>query len=158
VHSLAILSVGFLSWLPTQCAQNPFQFPEAWLLEHRIEVTRSGEEYDPAHSGELLSGGSPVFPSFDIPDQLPPISAFAQAICTFGDDEAMRQAGFCSATASKRDQSRNGSGGLHHRPDRAILGNRGSCRISASSASKSATPNCAFETPSLACDVLCVAT
>jgi hypothetical protein len=59
VHSLAILSVGFLSWLPTQCAQNPFQFPEAWLLEHRIEVTRSGEEYDPAHSGELLSGGSP---------------------------------------------------------------------------------------------------
>src|ERR1039458_604623 len=30
--------------------QGPFQFREAYLLENRIQVTRSGEEYDPAHS------------------------------------------------------------------------------------------------------------
>ena len=43
-------------------AQSPFQFREAYLLEHRIEYTRSGEEYDPAHSeqGLALEGPSPT--------------------------------------------------------------------------------------------------
>ncbi len=59
MRSLAILSVGILSWLPTLCAQSPFQFREAWLLEHRIELTRSGGEYDPSHSEQLLSREGP---------------------------------------------------------------------------------------------------
>jgi len=37
------------------CAQNPFQFREAFLLEHRIQETRNGQEYDPNHSEEGLA-------------------------------------------------------------------------------------------------------
>jgi|HubBroStandDraft_3_1064219.scaffolds.fasta_scaffold19314_2 hypothetical protein len=56
-----------LSFLVIVCvqgvlAQGPFQFREAYLLEHRIEVTRSGEEYDPTHSELVQStvGPSPA--------------------------------------------------------------------------------------------------
>ena len=36
-------------------AQSPFQFREAYLLEHRIQETRSGQEYDPNHSEQGLA-------------------------------------------------------------------------------------------------------
>lgn len=36
-------------------AQSPFQFRETYLLEHRIETARSGQEYDPNHAERYLA-------------------------------------------------------------------------------------------------------
>lgn len=54
-------AVSFLVFIgcSSVAAQSPFQFREAYLLEHRIEVTRSGEEYDPHHSEVWLSTEGP---------------------------------------------------------------------------------------------------
>jgi len=41
-------------------AQSPFQFREAYLLEHRIQETRAGEEYDPNHSEQGLATMGPT--------------------------------------------------------------------------------------------------
>jgi CHAT domain-containing protein len=53
-------------------AQSPFEFREAYLLEHRIEVTRSGEEYDPGHSEQGLALEGPGPADQDIPDRNDP--------------------------------------------------------------------------------------
>src|SRR5208337_522268 len=43
-------------------AQSPFQFREAYLLENRIQTSRSGQEFDPNHSEDILAleGPSPT--------------------------------------------------------------------------------------------------
>ncbi len=50
-------------------AQSPFQFREASLLEHRIQETRSGQEYDPNHSEEGLATMGPSAANQMIPDR-----------------------------------------------------------------------------------------
>lgn len=59
MRSAFILSASLLACLSRLVAQSPFEFRELWLIEHRIEVTRSGEEYDPNHSEQLLSSEGP---------------------------------------------------------------------------------------------------
>jgi len=58
---LPLVLISVPAWLR---AQSPFQFREAYLLEHRIQVTRSGEEFDPNHSeqGLALEGPSQINP------------------------------------------------------------------------------------------------
>lgn len=59
MRSTFILSASLLFYLSRLPAQSPFEFRELWLIEHRIETTRSGEEYDPNHTEELLSREGP---------------------------------------------------------------------------------------------------
>jgi CHAT domain-containing protein/tetratricopeptide (TPR) repeat protein len=51
------------------CAQSPFQFREAYLLEHRIQETRSGQEYDPNHSEQGLALEGPSQANQMVPDR-----------------------------------------------------------------------------------------
>jgi len=60
----AKLLLLFIPALAPLHAQSPFQFREVYLLEHRIDVERSGAEYDPTHQERVLSleGPSPATP------------------------------------------------------------------------------------------------
>jgi len=67
-------AVSFLVFIgcSSVAAQSPFQFREAYLLEHRIEVTRSGEEYDPHHSEVWLSTEGPSLTNQFVADRNEP--------------------------------------------------------------------------------------
>lgn len=55
MRATVLLPLLFTATLTSLNAQGPFQFRDVSALEHRIEVTRSGQEYDPNHSERYLA-------------------------------------------------------------------------------------------------------